>query len=578
MTCAIEDAGFEIRDCLMYMYGCLSEDTSPVTPNGIVPYSSIRVDDPILCYNPSDHTYGFQPVEAVYEYDIDEDVFHLDSESTHQIVSRNHRCILELGGAETFVFAEQAARQPEVRVPVLEDLSGLLHTLRSRHQGTGNSQQDVQQNLHESEPQSTTHGKHYPDGATKAEVDNLCGVFQGSVEADLLPNEGSRSNLLPTLQRGTQGQGTYTSLAQRQSGVDGNQPGKLPGEDDREQQSSVEGRVTVQAAPREVGSVPVTIHQHGETRWMGSSTSVGGGTGVKQTSNIGGGSTPHQPQLSGQSSDKPDAVRVECRPFTASRWVGHHTSLVTISRHHYTGKIWCVKVPTGSFVAVRNGLAFATGNSGFPKSKSCLKPSYEPIVLARKPGKPVLPLNIDACRIGDSGGCRAGVLAPEDKRDSVSCYGDGLNTGWSPVVEGLGRWPTNTILDEGFEGEPWSRYFYTAKASRAERDAGLDAFPALARPTLGSGIGGQPDQQRANNRNTHPTVKPLSLTEHLAKLILPNPSPDTQRRLLVPFSGSGSEMIGGMLAGWDEVTGIELQPEYVEIAQARLRHWEKQRS
>lgn len=45
------------------------------------------------------------------------------------------------------------------------------------------------------------------------------------------------------------------------------------------------------------------------------------------------------------------------------------------------------------------------------------------------------------------------------------------------------------------------------------------------------------------------------------------------RKILVPFSGSGSEMIGALLAGWDEVVGIEREPEYVEIAEARLRAW-----
>lgn len=35
---------------------------------------------------------------------------------------------------------------------------------------------------------------------------------------------------------------------------------------------------------------------------------------------------------------------------------------------HYVGTVWCVKVPTGAFVARRNGKVFVTGNSGFPKS------------------------------------------------------------------------------------------------------------------------------------------------------------------------------------------------------------------
>src|SRR5699024_6589872 len=88
--------------------------------------------------------------------------------------------------------------------------------------------------------------------------------------------------------------------------------------------------------------------------------------------------------------------------------------------------VWCLTVPTGAFVARRNGKVFVTGNSGFPKSHNvgkstatdawdgwgtALKPAFEPIVLARKPlaektvARNVLThgtgaINIDACRVG----------------------------------------------------------------------------------------------------------------------------------------------------------------------------------
>ena len=44
-------------------------------------------------------------------------------------------------------------------------------------------------------------------------------------------------------------------------------------------------------------------------------------------------------------------------------------------------------------------------------------------------------------------------------------------------------------------------------------------------------------------------------------------------RILTPFCGAGSEMIGALKAGWSHATGIDADPEYVEIARARLRHW-----
>jgi site-specific DNA-methyltransferase (adenine-specific) len=90
-----------------------------------------------------------------------------------------------------------------------------------------------------------------------------------------------------------------------------------------------------------------------------------------------------------------------------------------------------------------------------------------------------------------------------------------------------------------------SRFFYCAKSSSAERHSGI-----------------------ANN---HPTVKPVDLCTWLATLLLP-PSSVQNRRLLVPFSGSGSEMIGALGAGWDEVVGVESDAAYCDIARARIKH------
>lgn len=73
----------------------------------------------------------------------------------------------------------------------------------------------------------------------------------------------------------------------------------------------------------------------------------------------------------------------------------------------------------------------------------------------------------------------------------------------------------------------------------------------------------------SDGKNFHSTVKPLSLTKYLATLI----KPPTGGRLLVPFSGSGSEMIGALQAGWGYVEGVELTEEYIPIAEARIKYW-----
>lgn len=111
-----------------------------------------------------------------------------------------------------------------------------------------------------------------------------------------------------------------------------------------------------------------------------------------------------------------------------------------------------------------------------------------------------------------------------------------------------------------------SRFFYTAKADRYQRESGLQDRKRVAK-----GVGALRDSGRSGREtgNTHTTVKPIDLIRYLATLILP-PKRDTPRRILVPFSGVSSEMIGCLQAGWDEVVGIEREAEYIEIAKDRI--------
>lgn len=88
-----------------------------------------------------------------------------------------------------------------------------------------------------------------------------------------------------------------------------------------------------------------------------------------------------------------------------------------------------------------------------------------------------------------------------------------------------------------------SRFFYCAKVSTAERNAG-------------------------NVTNIHATLKPVSLTTYLARLILP--PPHISSRLLAPFCGTGSEIAGALLAGWNHVVGIDNDPDSVAIAHKRI--------
>ena len=239
------------------------------------------------------------------------------------------------------------------------------------------------------------------------------------------------------------------------------------------------------------------------------------------------------------------------------------------------------------------------------KFGTALKPSFEPIIVARKPFKGSLidnvieygvgGINIDECRVGETGGVKKINIEPNSgsKNSGFGCNGE---------LEELnkGRFPANTIMTydvddykevcSGFknkEEEYNARYFYNAKASKKDRDEGLDDFETKSTGEL---QGGRKEgsagsiMQNANGgtrvnpyagaeipkKNTHPTVKPTELMQYLIRLVSPEGA-----TILDPFNGSGSTGKAVMYENKErnknyKYIGIELTEEYLPIAKARL--------
>jgi len=201
---------------------------------------------------------------------------------------------------------------------------------------------------------------------------------------------------------------------------------------------------------------------------------------------------------------------------------------------------------------------------------TALKPAVEPIILARKPFKGTVAanvlewgtgaINVDGCRVGDSGGC-AGAGAGAGAR----VYGDGLNGAFAQPVEGLGRFPANLIHDGSDDATAGmgdaSRYFYCAKAGKKDRDEGLRDWRETVNGVGALRDGGRESQPRKNH---HPTVKPTDLMAYLCRLITPPGG-----TVLDPFNGSGSTGKAAVREGFNYI-GCELDPDYVEIARARI--------
>jgi len=686
LTCAIEDAGWEIRDCVMWVYGCLSEDTEILVDGRWEPYHKAIAGRRAMCYNPDDDSFSWQPIQDLLVYEYDDTAFRIESDSTDQLVSRNHRCLVERGGNYVFQFAEEAAREREACVPILEGVRELLRDLPLHDQGSGDSQQDVRPRVRcESGRKPSTEEE--ATLSAQGTLHQVRGMREACVEAECVASSHRGSNVLVPLQRDTSRPRVEETRAQGTGGVVGGCTAICVGEDARGEQPGMEGRGDVLQEARklqahQVRSMPRRVCSDGAQGRIRDGASASSCEGVGATVAAAGGCPSHRPRSNEQRAGESTALCDEPRSqaVRASRYT--RSDLARVTPIHYHGRVWCVRVPTGAFVARRNGKVFVTGNSGFPKSHdiskaidkaagaeretwevprnggpggksehiqqisaerksgvgltsapatdaarqwqgygTALKPSYEPVIVAMNPldgtfaqnalKHGVAGINVDGCRVGtDTGrGERYGGNPPGG---GPRCWNGEEYKQESAWEVPQGRWPANLIHDGSEEvvalfpanagaqggkdnrgrahwnrtstrrdkwGEPRdslgsaARFFYCAKASRKERDAGLEGEKAspfergcISRHFERMGSKSQP------RRNHHPTVKPLALTEYLARLILP-PEQDEPRRLFVPFAGSGSEMIGAHKAGWDEVIGVELEREYVEIARARLAHW-----
>jgi site-specific DNA-methyltransferase (adenine-specific) len=207
---------------------------------------------------------------------------------------------------------------------------------------------------------------------------------------------------------------------------------------------------------------------------------------------------------------------------------------------------------------------------------TALKPALEPITVARKPligtvAENVLQhgtgaINVDGGRVGTEDDLNGGGYSGGTPKTMFSGLG---RLQPSEFAQPSGRWPANFIHDGSEEATDLlgasARFFYCAKASKADRDAGCEGMEQRKAGAM-SGIEtreGKPTNHPMRT-NFHPTVKPTDLMRYLCRLVTP-PS----GIVLDPFMGSGSTGKAAMMEGFAFV-GIEREAEYVEIAKARI--------
>ena len=227
------------------------------------------------------------------------------------------------------------------------------------------------------------------------------------------------------------------------------------------------------------------------------------------------------------------------------------------------------------------------GTSEYEGWGTALKPAHEPIVMARKLIKGTVAenvlehgtggINIDDCRVGTESLEYRTTSYRDAKTGEFSGQGQTNHITGQKTVEG--RFPANVMHDGSevvgdiFLGDS-SGYFYCPKASKKDRDEGLENFEEAQ--TTDGNIRSNSETARtfgANSvlrKNVHPTVKPTELMRYLCRLVTPKGGV-----VLDPFMGSGSTGKAAIMSGFKFV-GIELNEEYFDIACARVEAAQKE--
>jgi DNA modification methylase len=245
---------------------------------------------------------------------------------------------------------------------------------------------------------------------------------------------------------------------------------------------------------------------------------------------------------------------------------------------------------------------------------TALKPALEPITMARKPLEGTVAANVLAHGTGgvNVDGCRVGTEPGGWGGGGSALYEGGPSRDGGEARPIAGRWPANLIHDgsdevvglfpqrdgavsngskgaTGIYNGGWgavtqkpgradsgsaARFFYCAKASKRDRDEGLDGFAIKKAAGLpmrsaggdrgGEGMDGTKTDRLTTRANNHPTVKPTDLMRYLCRLVTPPGGV-----VLDPFMGSGSTGKAALLEGFQFI-GIEREAEYLEIAKARI--------
>ena len=661
IVCAIEDVGFEIRDTIMWIFGCYSEDTQVLTNNGWKYFYDLDKTDMVLQWDKSTNKLSWIKPLNYFEYDIDDELCVFENRHISQMVTKNHKVACQIKARRKDFSEYQLIEAQDIKpswilnFPLAGELDGYITESDAYIIGWW-----------------LTDAYRHKDGKacmfTQSKPHTLSKLRNWFDEHNVKYSEYVRHYSNPN----HRDEHTFYVTGQLADKLLASYPNReltwdVLNWDTNSRKALLDGLMD--------GDGSFRHHQYAKTFWSQKQERLD----IFQALCI---SLNYRASISDKG----------CVNFNIA-----HNSTQTQTKHHkanipYKGKVYCLETETGAFVVRRNGKAFISGNSGFPKSMNIglaidkklgvesevggvkpghqdfvnrttdgdtkfeggmegfdrpwlhdvkkremyhyekipvselaknwqgwgtsLKPSFEPIIVARKPLDGtcvdnilkwnVGGINIDECRVET---CETLVhggklnKSPADDRTgrALGMFADGTENKF--IQNPNGRFPANTILtydeedfDEVCGGFPstkstggcgeasiksglngsvymggWShdtpgshigglgdtgsaaRYFYCAKASKADREEGLESS----------------DGKRVN---VHPTVKPTSLMRYLIRLVAPKDAV-----ILDPFMGSGSTGKAAMIESNAynknyKFIGIEMTESYLPISQARIEY------
>jgi len=419
MACNIEDAGFEIKDMIAWVYACYSEDTECLTNNGWKKYNEILGDDMILQWDHESNNLSWYKPKEILAYDAPDEMVHFENRHTDQLLTKNHRCYINYKKHQRNKFNEGYT--------VVEAGDIKKHWIKN-FPLAGNLDQ----------------------GST---VNNP--YLLGWWMTDAWVHGGGKACMFSQVKPKT-----LAKLRDALSLADCKFSEYIK---ERRCFNELHGDehsfyVTGNLAEQFLSSYPIRKFSYEIMAWDFNSRQL-----FLEGLLDGDGSRPmdqHSETFWSLDHERLDVVQALCLSLNIRSYVDYKKGCVYLNRktnttqlqckhtnkvESYSGKVvWCLQTETGAFVVRRNGKAFISGNSGMPKHRSCLKPALEPITLARKPAKKATLLNIEECRVERIQGDRTDYGLKNAVRSQGNCFG--APTSSADFDSTKGRYPSNVIL------------------------------------------------------------------------------------------------------------------------------------